>query len=91
MCFWQRFKFLIHIVAVSHFRALVSLSMLLPLLFAANICCTGHQMIHSARAWLDLPRSLQALPEVVALSTQSGFVKQCMAVGLLTFPTELSG
>lgn len=38
---------------------------------------------------VDLPRSLQALPGAVALSTQNGFVKQFMAAGLLTIPTEL--
>lgn len=43
------------------------------------------------KGFVDLPRSLQALPVVVALSTQTGFVKQFMAAGLLTFPTELSG
>src|ERR1700730_14738032 len=54
-------------------------------------------MLHTAiesftdSSLVDRPRSSQGLPEVVALSTRNGIVKEFVAVDLLAFPTEISG
>src|SRR5258708_20884500 len=62
-------------MAVSHFGALARRSTLLPLLFAANTCCTGPSDDSQVRAWLISSAARRRFQGTAALSTQMADVE----------------